>query len=264
MHETVVRTGRSTNIKDRQDTSSAIYDRLGRVVAQSEVATPIHLGTTHAVVKHLLSRFDFADLDTGDAIITNTPYPSGPGHLNDIAVVSPVFSDGQLIAIVANQAHHVDLGGFAPGSMPFGVWEIYQEGLQIPPVLAFRRHELDASLWSIIAQNIRDPGEVRGDLEAQFAANAVGARRIRDLAARHGSLWIERGFSDLRTYAERMMRAAIDSIPNGVYEFSDIIEGDGLTTTEFRIRIRITVAGERLLCDEGTCRRGHSGKRGCV
>src|SRR5262249_43829518 len=128
MHATVVRTARSTNIKDRQDTSSAIYDPSGEVVAQSEVATPVHLGTTHAVLRHLLAELDFADLGPGDAIVTNTPYPVGPGHLNDIAVVSPVFADGRLVAIVGNQAHHVDVGGYAPGSMPFGVWEIYQEG----------------------------------------------------------------------------------------------------------------------------------------
>ena len=127
MHTTVVRTARSTNIKDRQDTSSAIYDTGGHVIAQSEVATPVHLGTTHAVVRRLLEEFDFARLRPGDAIVTNTPYPTGPGHLNDIAVISPVFAGDRLVAIVANQAHHVDVGGYAPGSMPFGVWEIYQE-----------------------------------------------------------------------------------------------------------------------------------------
>jgi N-methylhydantoinase B len=156
------------------------------VVAQSEVATPVHLGTTHAVVRHLLEEFDFAALAPGDAIVMNTPYPVGPGHLNDIAVISPVHVGGRLVAIVGNQAHHVDVGGYAPGSMPFGVWEIYQEGLQIPPLVAFRDYRLDPALWKLIAQNIRDPDEVRGDLEAQFAANAVGARRLTELAERFG------------------------------------------------------------------------------
>jgi len=150
MHTTVVRTGRSTNIKDRQDTSSAIYDASGLVVAQSEVATPVHLGTTHAVVRNLLQEFDFDELKPGDAIVTNLPYPAGPGHLNDIAVISPVFVGERLVAIVGNQAHHVDLGGYAPGSMPFGVWEIYQEGLQIPPLVAFRDFRLDPGLWKLI------------------------------------------------------------------------------------------------------------------
>ena len=234
MHATVVRTGRSTNIKDRQDTSSAIYDAAGGVVAQSEVATPVHLGTTHAVVRYLLGEFDFASLRPGDGLLVNTPYPSGPGHLNDIAVVCPVFGGGELIAIVGNQAHHVDVGGYAPGSMPFGVWEIYQEGLQIPPVLAFRDHRLDPAIWRLIAQNIRDPDEVRGDLEAQFAANAVGAQRLTELAERLGADGLAAGFRLVQDYAERMMSAAIQAIPDGTYAFDDVIEGDGLSRREFR------------------------------
>jgi N-methylhydantoinase B len=249
MHATVIRTGRSTNIKDRQDTSSAIYDAAGQVVAQSEVATPVHLGTTHAVVRQLLTEFDFTALATGDGIIMNMPYPSGPGHLNDIAVISPVFVEGRLAAIVANQAHHVDVGGYAPGSMPFGVWEIYQEGLQIPPLLAFRNHTLDPALWRLIAQNIRDPEEVRGDLEAQFAANAVAAQRIRELADRNGLEEAFTGFRLIQDYAERMMRTAIAAIPDGNYSFSDVVEGDGISRRQFRIHVVITVDGDRIRFD---------------
>lgn len=249
MHATVVRTGRSTNIKDRQDTSSAIYDAGGDVVAQSEVATPVHLGTTHAVVKHLLEVFDFTSLAPGDGIVMNTPYPTGPGHLNDIAVISPVFVDGALFAIVANQAHHVDVGGFAPGSMPFGVWEIYQEGLQIPPVLGFRDYRLEPSFWRLVAQNIRDPAEVRGDLEAQFAANAVGAQRLRELSERYSAARVANAFAAVQDYAERMMRAAIREIPDGSYAFEDVIEGDGITQREFRIHVTVTVAGDTMQFD---------------
>jgi N-methylhydantoinase B len=249
MHATVVRTARSTNIKDRQDTSSAIYDATGEVVAQSEVATPVHLGTTHAVVRHLLGEFDFSALKPGDGILMNTPYPSGPGHLNDIAVICPVIVAGELIAIVGNQAHHVDVGGYAPGSMPFGVWEIYQEGLQIPPVVGFRDHRLDATIWRLIAQNIRDPDEVRGDLEAQFAANAVGAQRLAELAARLGTEEVSSGFEMVQDYAERMMGTAIDQIPDGSYEFTDVIEGDGLSRRSFRIRVVVTVDGDRIRFD---------------
>jgi N-methylhydantoinase B len=249
MHATVVRTARSTNIKDREDTSSAIYDPTGEVVAQSEVATPVHLGTTHHVVRYLLKEFDFNILEPGDGIILNMPYPTGPGHLNDIAVVSPVFHGGRLIAIVANQAHHVDVGGYAPGSMPFGVWEIYQEGLQIPPIIAFRKHRLDPTIWRLIAQNIRDPEEVRGDLEAQFAANSVGSLRITELAEAHGPERMLENFEMLQTYAERMMRAAILAIPDGAYSFSDVLEGDGLSRKRFRIRVTVSVCGETVRFD---------------
>jgi len=249
MHTTLVRTARSTNIKDRQDTSSAIYDPRGAVVAQSEVATPVHLGTTQYVVRSLLDQFDFSALQPGDAIITNTPYPVGPGHLNDVAVVSPVFHNGMMIAVLGNQAHHVDVGGYAPGSMPFGVWEIYQEGLQIPPVQAVRGHRLDDGIWRLIAQNIRDPDEVRGDLEAQIAANAIGAVRISELIERYGPVGLLQHFSELQDYAERRMRRVINGIPEGSYCFSDVIEGDGITAKRFRISANVIVQNDSVTFD---------------
>lgn len=249
MHATVVRTGRSTNIKDREDTSSAIYDKTGNVVAQSEVATPVHLGTTHAVVARVLREFDLGALEPGDGIVMNTPYPTGPGHLNDIAVVCPVFHEGKLVGVVANQAHHVDVGGFAPGSMPFGVWEIFQEGLQIPPTIAFKNYQLDDTFWNLVAANIRDPDEVRGDLEAQFAANSLGARRLADLAEQLGAAALTAGFDAMQDYAERMMRAEITAIPDGTYSFGDCIEGDGTTEEDLHIRVTIVVEGDRLHCD---------------
>jgi N-methylhydantoinase B len=249
MHATLVRTARSTNIKDRQDTSSAIYDASGAVIAQSEAATPVHLGTTQFLVRHLLEQYDLAQLDPGDAYVTNTPYPVGPGHLNDVAVVSPVFYEDRLVAVVANQAHHVDLGGYAPGSMPFGVWEIYQEGLQIPPVVAVRRHRLDETLWRLIAQNIRDPDEVRGDLEAQIAANAVGALRIAEMMDRHGPEPVLARFADLLGYGEKMMRQQIHQIRDGSYSFEDVLEGDGLSRRRYRIALDATVADDRIVFD---------------
>ena len=120
-------------------------------------------------------------------VALNTPYPAGPGHLNDLALISPVFYEGELIAITANQAHHVDMGGFAPGSMPFGVTEIFQEGLQIPTVRLFRNGTArPRSVGDLISQNVRPRTEVRGDLLAQYAANNVAERRLTDLASRYG------------------------------------------------------------------------------
>jgi N-methylhydantoinase B len=133
--------------------------------------------------------------------------------------------------------------------MPFGVWEIYQEGLQIPPVLAFRNHTLDPTLWRMIAQNIRDPDEVRGDLEAQFAANAVASQRIRELVERDGLHATLTCFQALQDYAERMMRAVIAQIPDGTYAFSDLLEGDGISNRQFRIGVEITVAGDEIRFD---------------
>ena len=120
----LIRASYSTNIKDRRDTSCAIYTATGDVVvvAQAEVGTPLHLGTMQSAVRSAMAAYPFDTLGPGDAVAMNMPYPAGPGHLNDVCLISPIFHEGRRIAIAANQAHHVDVGGFAPGSMPFGVW----------------------------------------------------------------------------------------------------------------------------------------------
>src|SRR5262245_19474724 len=251
MSVALVRTARSTNIKDRRDASCALYTARGEiaVISQSEIGTPLHLVVMGACVGTALAKIPADTLEPGDDLIMNNPYPAGPGHLNDIAIISPIFYQEELVAIVANQAHHVDVGGYAPGSMPFGVWEIYQEGLQIPPILAFRNHALDPTLWRIIAQNIRDPDEVRGDLEAQFAANAVASQRLRELVERDGLEATRTCFQALQDYAERMMRTVVSEIPDGTYAFSDVLEGDGISNRRFRVAVEITVAGEEIRFD---------------
>ncbi len=247
----LVRASYSTNIKDRRDTSCAIYTATGEVVvvAQSEIGTPLHLGTMSSAVWSAMEAYNFEELDPGDAIAHNMPYPAGPGHLNDLCIVSPIFHDGKLVAIGANQAHHVDMGGFAPGSMPFGVSEIFQEGLQIPPVRLFRRGELDRELWALISQNIRPRDEVRGDLQAQFAANSVGSRRLGELIDRYGQGTVTQYLREMLDYSERRMRAAIATIPPGSYSFEDVIEGDGITHDLFTIRVTIEAKGDSLRAD---------------
>lgn len=247
----LIRASYSTNIKDRRDTSGAIYTGSGEVVvvAQSEIGTPLHLGTMHSAVLTAMEQYPFDELEQGDALALNTPYPAGPGHLNDLALISPVFFEGELIAITANQAHHVDMGGFAPGSMPFGVTEIFQEGLQIPPVRLFRKGRLDRDLWAIISQNVRPKVEVRGDLLAQFAANNVAERRLVDLAGRYGAATVRRYLDEMLNYSERRMRAALKQIPVGTYEFEDVVEGDGITETSITIRVEIESKGDSFVAD---------------
>ena len=247
----LIRASYSTNIKDRRDTSCAIYTGSGDVVvvAQSEIGTPLHLGTMHSAVQSAMEVYPFDDLEPGDAIATNTPYPAGPGHLNDLCLISPIFHEGKLLAISANQAHHVDMGGFAPGSMPFGVSEIFQEGLQIPPVRLFHRGELVPDLWKLIAQNVRPQTEVRGDLMAQYAAGAVGSRRLCELADRYGFDTISQYLDEMLDYSERRMRAALTRIPDGVYTFEDIVEGDGITDDPFAIRLSLECNGETARAD---------------
>ena len=247
----LIRASYSTNIKDRRDTSCAIYTGSGdvAVVAQSEIGTPLHLGTMHSAVQTAIASYPLDELKPGDAIATNTPYPGGPGHLNDLCLISPIFHDGRLVAIAANQAHHVDMGGFAPGSMPFGVTEIFQEGLQIPPVHLFHQGELAKDLWAIISQNLRTPVEVRGDLFAQFAANSVGSRRIGELIDKYGLNDVERYLDEMLNYSERRMRSALSTIPDGSYYFEDVIEGDGITDKLYTIRVTVESKGDSLRAD---------------
>ena len=247
----LIRASYSTNIKDRRDTSCAIYTGSGDVVvvAQSEIGTPLHLGTMHSAVQSAMGAYPFDELEPGDAIATNTPYPAGPGHLNDLCIISPIYFEGRLIAITANQAHHVDMGGYAPGSMPFGVTEIFQEGLQIPPVRLFKRGELDRELWTLIAQNVRPQAEVRGDLLAQFAANTVGTRRLLELTSKYGVATVQTYLEEMLNYSERRMRAALATIPEGSYSFEDVVEGDGITDDAYTIRLTLEARGDSVRAD---------------
>ena len=249
MNTSLVRASYSTNIKDRRDCSCAIYTTSGDVVAQSESGTPLHLGTMHAAVHTAMAVYPLEDMEPGDAIAYNVPYPAGPGHLNDMSLISPVYHEGRVIAIAANQAHHVDMGGYAPGSMPFGVTEIYQEGLQVPPVKMFKRGRLDRDLWAVVAQNVRTPFEGRGDLEAQFAANAVGELELNKLGDKYGVDTVGRYQEELLNYSERRMRSALRALPDGTYEFEGVLEGDGIDEDLHVIRTSSTAKGDEIKID---------------
>ena len=141
------------------------------------------------------------------------------------------------------------MGGYAPGSMPFGVTEIFQEGLQIPPVRLFRAGQLDRELWNLIAENVRPRTEVRGDLFAQFASNVTATRRLGELAERYGMDEVERYLEEMLNYSERRMRAALGTIPRGSYSYEDVLEGDGITDKRYTIRVTVEAKGDSVRCD---------------
>ena len=261
----LIRASYSTNIKDRRDTSCAIYTATGDVVvvAQSEIGTPLHLGTMHSAVQSAMKSYPFDQLVEGDAIATNTPYPAGPGHLNDLCLISPIFHRGKLIAITANQAHHVDMGGFAPGSMPFGVHEIFQEGFQIPPIKLFRQGKLYDEFWNLISNNVRTPVEVKGDLLAQFAANTVGAKRLNELADKYSVKVIDMYLQEMLNYSERRMKQALKQIPEGNYSYSDFIEGDGIDDKLFKIELDLNVKGDSIIADFSSSDDASKGPLNC-
>lgn len=246
MGVTLTRTALSPNIKDRRDCSTAVYTPQGALVAQAE-HIPLHLGLMPAVVKKVLEYFPAEDLAPGDAIIINDPYVSG-SHLPDVCLVSPVFARRRLLALVANLAHHVDVGGMVPGSMSTTATEIFQEGLRIPPVRICRAGRLNRELLQVLAHNVRTTEEFFGDIQAQLSANRVGGKRLQELAQKFGSGTLAHYMEEIIRYGERRFRAALKDVPPGTYRFTDYLEGDGLSEDLIAITAAVTVgpAGVRV------------------
>lgn len=249
MNMALIRTAYSTNIKDRRDCSCAVYTPKREVISQTELGSPVHLGIMPSALDNVFTRFKLEELQEGDHIIVNVPHPTGPGHLNDITMVSPVYIDGKINFLVANMAHHVDMGGFAPGSMALGLREVFQEGLQIPPIKIVKKGILDRELMTFIKQNVRTSIEVEGDIHAQMACNNVGRKRLEELTKRYGMEVLNEYIQELFEYSERRIRAGLRSIPKGTYTFEDFMEGTSLTPELIKIKVTITVGDDEILFD---------------
>ena len=249
MNMALIRTAYSTNIKDRRDCSCAVYTPKGEVISQTELGSPVHLGIMPSALDNVFARFKLEELEDGDHIIVNVPHPTGPGHLNDITMVSPVYIDGRIAFLVANMAHHVDMGGYAPGSMALGLREVYQEGLQIPPVKIVKRGILDKELMDFVKQNVRTSIEVEGDIHAQMACNNVGRKRLEELARRYHVDVLHGYIEKLFDYSERRIRAGLKAIPKGTYTFEDFMEGTPLTPEFIRVKVTISVSEDEILFD---------------
>jgi N-methylhydantoinase B/oxoprolinase/acetone carboxylase alpha subunit len=228
----------SPNIKERADCSAAVFDPAGRLLAQAE-HIPVHLGSMPASVAAVIARFDGAGdpLASGQQAVVNDPYEGGT-HLNDVTLVAPCHVDGRLVGWVANRAHHADLGGAAPGSLPADATDIAQEGLRVPPV------RLTPEVRELIVASSRTPVERAGDLDAQVGANVVGVQR---LAALDGE-----PFSEVLDYGERRCRAALDALGDGTWEASDVLDSTGSREDQQRpatIRCRIAARAGTLVVD---------------
>ncbi len=245
----LVRASFSTNIKDRRDCSTAVALPNGDIIAQAEVGTPLHLGIMPSVIRSVLNVIPAERMPPGTRYITNLPYPEGPGHLPDISMVSAVHHDGKVVALTASTAHHIDVGGYSPGSMPFGVTEIYQEGLQIPPVAIIRDGKLDETLYRLIDQNVRTQDVVRGDLLAQSAAARIGEKRVTEMFANRDPGEMTACMQAILDHAEACMRAAIRRLPDGEYTFEDFLDDDGVSDEPVRIRVAVTVRDDTLTAD---------------
>jgi N-methylhydantoinase B/oxoprolinase/acetone carboxylase alpha subunit len=237
------RTALSPNIKERRDYSCALFDAAGETLAQGS-HIPVHLGAMPLSVQAAL---EAVRLEDGDLVVLNDPFRGGT-HLPDITCISPVFHGRRLRLIVANRAHHSDVGGMTPGSMPLGR-EIFQEGLIIPPLKLVRRGRVDEDVLALILANVRTPDERRGDLLAQIASNMTGRRRIEETIVRHGLPKVLKYGRLVRNYTEMFLRDTLRTVPDGTYACDDVLDDDGITGHPIRIGVEITIRGETAKVD---------------
>jgi N-methylhydantoinase B len=237
----LIRSAYSTNIKERRDCSAALFDARGRMVAQAE-HIPVHLGAMPESVAAVIE----LEPGPGDVFVLNDPFAGG-SHLPDVTLVSPLAPAGEIVAYACTRAHHSDVGGSVPGSMPAGSTEIWQEGLIVPPV------PLDDHILAVLLANVRTPALRRGDLQAQIAANRLAESRLVELIERRGLELVTSAFDEVIAHAERRAREAIRRLPDGRYEAEGEVEGDGVVDDDLPIRVVVTIAGDELTLDfEGT------------
>jgi N-methylhydantoinase B len=238
--EALIRASYSTNIKERRDCSTALFDLKGRTLCQAE-HIPIHLGSFIGIVAHVLKHHPIAEMRPGDVFVGNDAYAGGGTHLPDIVLAEPIFVDGAIVAWTVNLAHHADFGDR-------GHAHIYQEGLRIPPIRLYRAGELQQDVLDLILLNCQVPRERLSDLRAQMAANRLAVQRFQALCAKYGVATVLAAGDALLDYAERKMRAGIAAIPDGIYRFADVFDTNELEG-DLPVSVEITVAGDAMRLD---------------
>ena len=248
----LIRSAHSTIVREAQDASTAIMDAAGSVVAQAELI-PMQLGSISYTIGPCAEATPIAELREGDFYITNDPYHGGQ-HLPDVFIFSPVFFEGELIGFTGSVAHHIDLGGGAPGLNP-DAGDVHQEGIIVPPSRYNLDHDWNGGpLERLLAANIRLPDQTIGDFNAQFAANSIGVERIKDLCRKHGTARIRQAMQAMQDYSERRVRAAIAAAPDGTYLGEDAMDDDGLGNGPLTVKARVTISGSDIEVDfAGTC-----------
>ena len=251
----LVRAAFSPNIKERRDLSCAIFQSNGEMIAQA-AHIPVHLGSMSFAVRAVL---DEPDIKEGDIFILNDPFRGGT-HLPDVTCISPIFMGDKVEFFVASRAHHADIGGMTPGSMPLST-SIHEEGIIIPPSKLYNKGRLNKSLFKTILSSTRDPEEREGDFKAQIGALELGEKRLKAVVEKYSLEKIKEAGFELLDYSERIMRDVIRQIPEGVYEFEDYLDDDGVGTREIPIRATMTISRREARVDF----RGSSSQvKGCL
>src|SRR5204863_6825637 len=249
MGTNLIRASFSTNIKERRDCSVGLFDAAGRLIAQA-AHIPLHLGSLLGAVEAVRHDFPLAEVREGDAFLCNDPYLAAGTHMPDISVVTPVFVDSEVRFFTANIGHHADVGGRVPGSIAADALSVFEEGIRIPATRI--RHgnstggELDRGLLRLIAENTREPEERTLDLQAQIAANDLGARRMLELVAQTGIEAVTTAIDDILASTSQRLRNRIAQRKPGAYGFTTYLDDDGGGTEMAPITVTVRVEGDRL------------------
>ena len=248
METTLIRSAYSSIVKEAQDASAALFDTNGRTIAQA-MAIPAHLGMMVPAIERVLEAFPPENMEPDDVYLMNDPYDGGT-HIPDITVVKPIFNDDEVIALGATMAHHQEMGGMTPGSLPPDATEIYQEGLRLPPLQFHDRGEVNQTIVDLIETNVRTPYTTLGDLRAQVSAGTIAERRVGKIAAEYGNETFREAIDTIIDHAETLTRGKIQEMPNGEYQFHDFIDDDGVDVHEpIRVEATITIDGSDLHVD---------------
>jgi N-methylhydantoinase B len=243
MGAVLIRGAYSSNIKERRDCSAGLFDERGKMVAQAE-HIPVHLGAMPEAVRAVMDKNPEPD----DIFAINDPY-SGGTHLPDITLVSPLAHENEIIGYAVTRAHHSDVGGMSPGSMPSDSHEIYQEGIIIPPTRLVRGGEYVQDVLDLLLANVRTPDLRRGDLRAQIAANNIAEERIEELMERRGKDVVLTAFEEVISYAEKRACEAIRDLPDGEYTAEDYMEGDGVIDEDIPIKATVAIKEDSMTID---------------
>ena len=243
MGAVLIRSSFSANIKERRDCSAAIFDARGRMIAQAE-HIPVHLGAMPDAVAAVMRH----DPAPGDVFVLNDPY-SGGTHLPDVTLVSRTA-----LGFAVTRAHHADVGGIEPGSMPADSHTLADEGVVIPPT------RLDDETLDVLIEQMRNPEERRGDFRAQLAAHHLAERRLADLTERRGRTEVDAAMDELHAYSERVVRAALQRLPDGRFEAEDVLEAP---EGDLAISAAVTIAGDEIAFDFAGTAAQHPGNLNC-
>jgi len=248
MQATIERTAYSQGIREVGDVSSSMFDARGRLIAQA-VAMPVQLAGSGVAMKQVLASFPIETMSPGDIFILNDPFQGG-SHPPDLILTMPYYLDDELVGFGCSYAHHTDVGGMSPGSSPPTSTEIYQEGLLIPPLRLMVRGEWNETLIGILRTNSRLPDMLLGDVRAQVASLTIGHERLVEIMRRFGRETIDTATDELLARTLQGFRRAIEAVPDGVYEFEDFLDDDGIDRgTPIPIRTAVTIEGDHITVD---------------